>query len=72
MKELAMEDERVFQFLGRPMLMEVVEVVRRWYPMVGDLLPSCQLAVNEEYTEDMSETLHDNDEIAFIPPVSSG
>ncbi|HMK31899.1 MAG TPA: molybdenum cofactor biosynthesis protein MoaE [Terriglobales bacterium] len=40
-------------------------------PRLGDLLPSIALSVNQEYAR--NETLlHDQDEVALLPPVSGG
>jgi len=40
------------------------------FPQLKEL-PSCLVAVNDEYAED-SQVLHPEDEVAIIPPVSGG
>ncbi|MSP79408.1 MAG: molybdopterin converting factor subunit 1 [Dehalococcoidia bacterium] len=41
------------------------------YPKLSPLLARCMVAVNREYAQ-RDHTLHDNDELAIIPPVSGG
>lgn len=41
------------------------------FPAMAPLEPSISCAVNEEYAR-MTITLHDGDEVAFLPPVSGG
>ena len=41
------------------------------FPALGDYSRSISCAVNEEYAR-LTATLHDGDEVAFLPPVSGG
>jgi sulfur-carrier protein len=41
------------------------------YPLLSPRVGNAMAAVNQEYTPGVQE-LQDNDEIAFIPPVSGG
>jgi len=50
----------------------VAALVKRW-PGLSDLLPTSVLSLNLEYIAHTSILkLKDNDEIAFIPPLSGG
>jgi len=50
----------------------VAALVKRWSGL-SELLPSIVLSLNLEYIAHTSVTkLKDNDEIAFIPPLSGG
>lgn len=50
---------------------DVKEALGQAYPPLRALLPSCMIAVNEEYAED-DIVVCENDEIALIVPVSGG
>jgi molybdopterin converting factor subunit 1 len=41
------------------------------FPSMADYTRSISCAVNEEYAR-LTATLHDGDEVAFLPPVSGG
>jgi molybdopterin converting factor subunit 1 len=41
------------------------------FPALGDYTRAVSCAVNEEYAK-LTATLHDGDEVAFLPPVSGG
>jgi molybdopterin converting factor subunit 1 len=41
------------------------------FPALADYTRSVSCAVNEEYAR-LTATLHDGDEVAFLPPVSGG
>ncbi len=41
------------------------------YPAIADFMPRIAFAVNQEYVPTTTE-LHDDDELALIPPVSGG
>jgi len=43
----------------------------RDFPAVAEYRPVVSCAVNEEYAR-FDATLHDGDEVAFLPPVSGG
>jgi molybdopterin converting factor subunit 1 len=45
--------------------------LRRERPRLAELQGAIAFAVNQEYV-DSNRTLQDNDEVAFIPPVSGG
>ena len=45
--------------------------LRTAHPRLGDFAGSVSYAVNQQYV-DSKTTLQDNDEVAFIPPVSGG
>ena len=45
--------------------------LRREHPSLGEFRGAVAFAVNQEYV-DSKTTVHDNDEVAFIPPVSGG
>lgn len=47
------------------------ECLRRERPALGDYSGPVRFAVNQEYV-DKETPLQDNDEVAFIPPVSGG
>jgi len=46
--------------------------VLRDFEVLRPLLPACSIAVNQEYTGDLTTVLADNDEVALIPPISGG
>ena len=41
------------------------------FPRLGEMAPSLALSINQEYAA-ASSALHDNDEVALLPPVSGG
>jgi len=43
----------------------------REHPSLGDVRAAVAFALNREYV-DSKTMVHDNDEVAFIPPVSGG
>ena len=58
-------------------LIELYNHLEKLYPGLKKyVLDSCALTVNEEYVDshdnDSNMTLHEGDEVAIIPPVSSG
>jgi len=71
LKELAGGPEIVVDLKGGATVRELEEQLGREYPRLKPLLASLAFAVDEEYkTRDY--VLHDNDEIALIPPISGG
>ena len=50
---------------------ELWEMIRCERPKLADYAGRVAFAVNQEYV-DSKTTLQDNDEVAFIPPVSGG
>lgn len=49
---------------------DLIESLKKSYPALQDI-SSVMVAVNNEYGQ-KDQTLHENDEIAMIPPVSGG
>ena len=41
------------------------------YPALANVLPRCAVALNRSYVS-ADTTLHDGDELAFIPPLGGG
>jgi molybdopterin converting factor subunit 1 len=50
---------------------ELWDVLRAEHPRLADYAGKIAFAVNQQYV-DSKTTLQDNDEVAFIPPVSGG
>jgi molybdopterin synthase catalytic subunit len=50
---------------------DLAEHLGREYPRLKPILPGLAFAVNEEYRS-RDYVLHDNDEVALIPPISGG
>tara|TARA_Y100000590_G_scaffold58319_1_gene61629 strand:- start:2433 stop:2684 length:252 start_codon:yes stop_codon:yes gene_type:complete len=50
---------------------EVLRVVNELYPKMDKIASQIMIAVNMEYV-DLDHTVHQNDEVALIPPVSGG
>lgn len=50
----------------------VLKRVLQTWPALEEIAGRCVLAVNQEYLEDMSQTLCEGDEVALLPPVSGG
>ena len=46
--------------------------LRDAYPALRPYLGRVAIAVNEEYTPDLTQPLHDGDTVALIPPISGG
>jgi molybdopterin converting factor subunit 1 len=58
--------------LAGPMTVEALwDQIRREHPSLGDLRGAVAFALNREYV-DSKTMVQDNDEVAFIPPVSGG
>ena len=50
---------------------EVLRVVNELYPKMDKIASQIMIAVNMEYV-DLDHAVHQNDEVALIPPVSGG
>ena len=50
---------------------EVLRVDNELYPKMDKIASQIMIAVNMEYV-DLDHTVHQNDEVALIPPVSGG
>jgi molybdopterin synthase catalytic subunit len=50
---------------------DLQETIGRDYPRLKPLLPGLAFAVNEEYAT-RDQALHEDDEVALIPPISGG
>ncbi|MCJ7492264.1 MAG: molybdopterin converting factor subunit 1 [Dehalococcoidia bacterium] len=71
LKELAGGPEVVVDLQEGATVLDLEEQLSREYPRLRPLLASLAFAVDEEYkTRDYA--LHNNDEIALIPPISGG
>ncbi|MEM1069648.1 MAG: MoaD/ThiS family protein [Planctomycetota bacterium] len=70
-KEAAGSDHVTIHTHGEPTASEVLKALEQQHPALSDLLPSCRLAVGNNYV-DSDHTVTANDELALIPPVSGG
>ena len=50
---------------------QAVDAIKDAFPSLSDQLKQIAVAVNREYVQ-LETLLHDNDELALIPPVSGG
>jgi len=71
LRERAGASERVRDLAGSQTVGALWEDLRRENSALADFRGSVAFAVNQEYV-DSKTTLQDNDEVAFIPPVSGG
>lgn len=63
--------EVVWELGPQQTVSDLWEALRKAYPGLGDLSGRVAFAVNQEYVDSLHR-LHDNDEVAIIPPVSGG
>lgn len=71
LKELLGEPEIVVRLHEGATVRDLEEQLGRQYPRLKPLLPGLAFAAEEDYkTRDY--VLHENDEIALIPPISGG
>lgn len=42
------------------------------YPALKPVLSSCILAINQEYSTNLTDIIRETDEVALIPPISGG
>jgi len=71
LRERAGGAEAARELSGPTTVGELWQMLRRERPGLADFRGSVAFAVNQEYV-DSEMTLQDNDEVAFIPPVSGG
>ena len=70
-KDLAGFDERLVELPADSSVDAVVAHLTSVNPQFQAWEKSIRLAVNQEYAE-LNDKLHENDEVAVIPPVSGG
>ena len=63
--------EMVRELAGPTTVEALWHELQREHPSLGDVRVAIAFALNREYV-DSKTTVHDNDEVAFIPPVSGG
>ena len=71
LRELAGAGEIRRQIPEGSSAMDVWHALTAEFPAMTDYGRSISCAVNEEYSR-LTATLHDGDEVAFLPPVSGG
>lgn len=70
-RDLAKRDSVSISLPANPTVADLRSSLATQFPALESLLASSAIAVNREFAED-SVALHENDEIALIPPVSGG
>jgi molybdopterin converting factor subunit 1 len=71
LRELAGASELARQVPEGSSAMDAWHALTAEFPAMTEYGRSISCAVNEEYTR-LTATLHDGDEVAFLPPVSGG
>lgn len=71
LRELAGRDKEVVQLGDESRLADLFAQLQQRIPKLSEFRGAIALAVNYEYS-DGATMLHDNDEVALIPPVSGG
>ncbi len=71
LRDLAGRDSEVVQLSDGARLADLYSELRRRIPKLQDFRNAIALSVNYEYS-DGAALLHDNDEVALLPPVSGG
>ena len=67
-----MRTAEIVRELAAPTSVEALwHQLQREHPSLGDIRVAIAFALNREYV-DSKTMVHDNDEVAFIPPVSGG
>ena len=51
---------------------QLIENIKFTYPAISEPLNSCVISINQNIISDVNYILNENDEIAIIPPISSG
>jgi molybdopterin converting factor subunit 1 len=71
LRELAGRDEWICDVPHGASVADVWQTLARAYPAVGALAGAVSSAVNADFAS-MQTTVHEGDEVAFLPPVSGG
>src|SRR5208283_1801986 len=71
LRDIAGHDREVVALAEGARLSDLYHQLELRFPKLGGLRNSLALALNQEYSDAAAE-LHDNDEVALIPPVSGG
>ena len=70
-RDLAGTNEAVLSLEPNTKISSLIDSLIKQYPRFKDWKNHLRFAVNYEYV-DVNHLLHDNDEVAVIPPVSGG
>jgi len=70
-RDISGRDREVVELAEGSRLSALYGDLERRFPKLRDFRNSLALALNQEYSDGAAE-LHDNDEVALIPPVSGG
>jgi MoaE-MoaD fusion protein len=71
LRDISGRDREVVELAEGSRLSGLYADLERRFPKLHDFRNSLALALNQEYSDGAAE-LHDNDEVALIPPVSGG
>ena len=71
LRDIAGRDHEVVVLAEGVRLSDLYRQLEQRFPKLGSFRNSIALALNQEYSNPAAE-LHDNDEVALIPPVSGG
>ncbi|HME31985.1 MAG TPA: molybdenum cofactor biosynthesis protein MoaE [Terriglobales bacterium] len=71
LRDIASRDEEVVSLADGARLSDLCAELEQRFPKLLGFRSSLALALNQEYSDAAAE-LHDNDEVALIPPVSGG
>lgn len=71
LRDVAGRDREAVELADGSRLSDLYSELERRIPKLQSFRNSLALALNQEYSDDAAE-LHDNDEVALIPPVSGG
>ena len=71
LRDIVGRSEEHIELADGACLNAVFDRYARQFPLLGELQSSVVLACNQQFCE-RSESVHDGDEIAFLPPVSGG
>lgn len=69
-KDIVGKSKLTYEVPDQATVPDLLESLKKTYPALQDV-SSVMVAVNNEYGQ-KSQTLHESDEIALIPPVSGG
>lgn len=59
-------------FIEATNIYQLMEMIKFAYPNTIEPLNSCVVSVNQNIINDLNYILNENDEVAIIPPISSG